>query len=114
MEKTITITEGQLKSLVTESVRNILSEGFFEGFFEGSNGGDKDKNKESAGLSAQATDILNDPTVNNAELGRELKDQGVVHGSEDTIRGLISKWKRGERKIPKGGAPAIVNIMSSD
>lgn len=104
MEKTITLTEGQLKSLVTESVRNILRESFFEG----------SSPKKSAGLASQAKQALGDTKINNAEVARQLEDLGYLSGDEDTDRSYVSKMKRGERPMPPGVPAGIINIVSGD
>lgn len=128
MEKTITLTEGQLNKLVKESVVNILNEGFFESFFEGKKKDDdepkKDKKKKDedkpkkgkrgSGLAAQAKQRLGDEKINNAEIARQLEDLGFLSGDEDTDRSYVSKMKRGERPMPPGVPAGIINIMSGD
>ena len=108
MEKTITLTEGQLTKLVKESVINILNESFFEGR------GESKKSKRNAGLAAQARQELGDDKINNAEVARQLEDLGILHGSEDANRSYVSKMKRGERPMPPGAPAGIVNIISGD
>lgn len=141
-ERVLNISEGQLHCLIRESVKNILSEGLFEFFSEEkkdssekkhksnksskkdkkdssekkqkSNKPSKKEKKDNPGMSAQALDILNDPMINNAEVGRELKNAGILHGSDDTIRSYVSKQRRGERPLTKGEPAAVLNISSSD
>lgn len=123
-ERVLNISEEQLHCLIRESVKNILSEGLFEFFSEDKKGNSEKKQKsnkpskkekkDNPGMSAQALDILNDPMINNAEVGRELKNAGILHGSDDTIRSYVSKQRRGERPLTKGEPAAVLNISSSD
>lgn len=123
-ERTIVLSEGELRALISESVSKVINESIFEKKDESSNNDDKKKQKsnkpskkdktDNPGISAQAIDVLNDPMINNAEVGRELKDAGILHGSEDTIRSWVSKQRRGERPLRKGEPTAVLNISSAD
>lgn len=119
MERTITLTEGQLNKLIKNSVVNILNEGFFESFLEGGRKKqDKEtkpkKEKRGSGLAAQAKQRLGDEKINNAEIARQLEDLGFLSGDEDTDRSYVSKMKRGERPMPPGVPAGIINILSGD
>ena len=94
-----------------ESVRKIVSERVYamlnESVFEGEEGDDKSDSKsknndfgdvkksDAANKRKQVTQLLRDPKINMAELGRDL----YPDMSDDASRSLISKKSRGIREL---------------
>ena len=94
-----------------ESVRKIVSERVYamlnESVFEGEEGDDKSDSKsknndfgdvkksDAANKRKQVTQLLRDPKINIAELGRDL----YPDMSDDASRSLISKKSRGIREL---------------
>lgn len=94
-----------------ESVRKIVSERVYamlnESVFEGEDDDDKSDNKsknndfgdikksDAANKRKQVTQLLRDPKINMAELGRDL----YPDMSDDASRSLISKKSRGVREL---------------
>ena len=94
-----------------ESVRKIVSERVYamlnESLFEGEDDDDKSDNKsknndfgdikksDAANKRKQVTQLLRDPKINMAELGRDL----YPDMSDDASRSLISKKSRGVREL---------------
>ena len=94
-----------------ESVRQIVSKRVYamlnESVFEGEEGDDKSDSKsknndfgdvkksDAANKRKQVTQLLRDPKINMAELGRDL----YPDMSDDASRSLISKKSRGIREL---------------
>lgn len=97
--------------ILWESVRQIVSERVYamlnESVFEGEDDDDKSDNKpknndfgdikksDAANKRKQVTQLLRDPKINMAELGRDL----YPDMSDDASRSLISKKSRGVREL---------------
>ena len=89
-----------VRKVVSERVYAVLSESVFEGDSnsekksENNDFGDV-KKSDAANKRKQVTQLLRDPKINMAELGRDL----YPDMSDDASRSLISKKSRGVREL---------------
>lgn len=95
-----------VRQIVSERVYAMLNENVFEGEDDEKSGKKSDKKSENnnfgdikksdaANMRKQVTQLLRDPKINMAELGRDL----YPDMSDDASRSLISKKSRGIRKL---------------
>ena len=90
-----------VRKIVSERVYTMLNESVFEGDDEKSDKKSENndfgdvKKSDAANKRKQVTQLLRDPKINMAELGRDL----YPDMSDDASRSLISKKSRGVREL---------------
>jgi len=92
-----------VRKIVSERVYAMLNESVFEGEDDDEKSDNKSKNNDfgdikksdAANKRKQVTQLLRDPKINMAELGRDL----YPDMSDDASRSLISKKSRGVREL---------------
>lgn len=92
-----------VRQIVSKRIYAMLNESVFEGEDDDNNSDSKSKNNDfgdikksdAANKRKQVTQLLRDPKINMAELGRDL----YPDMSDDASRSLISKKSRGIREL---------------
>jgi hypothetical protein len=92
-----------VRQIVSKRVYDMLNESVFEGEEDDDKSDSKSKNNDfgdvkksdAANKRKQVTQLLRDPKINMAELGRDL----YPDMSDDASRSLISKKSRGVREL---------------